>query len=76
MTPKPTVTTAASAPSGQSVLKVTYRSDWRLKIVIFLLLMALAYLVFTFASMVPQARAHFIDLLLNPRLDFFMSSRL
>lgn len=73
MSPKPTVTTANSGAPGQTYLKVSYRSDWRLKIVIFLLLIVIAYLVFTFASMVPQARAHFIDLLLNPRLDFFMT---
>lgn len=72
MTPKPTITTAAGSGPVQQ-LTVRYRSDRPLRFAIFLLLIFIGYIGFTVASMVPQARAHFIDLLLHPNFNFFLS---
>lgn len=71
MSPKPTVTAPGVAHAPQ--LTVRYSSDKPLRFVIFLLLIFIGYIGFTVASMVPQARAHFIDLLLHPNFTFFLS---
>ncbi len=65
---------AATPASPQLVVSVT-RTDRTLYFVIVLLLMTLAYLVFCVASMVPQARAHFVDVFLHPSLGFFLSGK-
>lgn len=71
MSPKPTITAAGVSHAPQ--LTVRSRSDFRLRMVIFLLLIFIGYIGFTVASMVPQARTHFIDPLLSPNLNFFLS---
>ena len=51
------------------------RRSSTLVFVIVVQMIALAYLVFCIASMVPQARAHFVDVFLHPDLSFFLNGR-
>lgn len=49
------------------------RGVLKLKIVIVFQMAIIAYLVFSILSMVPRARAHFIDVLLSPSISFLMA---
>lgn len=62
-------------PAPPQLVVSVSRTDRTLYFVIVLLLMSLAYLVFCVASMVPQARAHFVDVFLHPSLGFFLAGK-
>ena len=67
----------ATNPGSQQLVvtldKAKNRTTSVLNFVIIVQMLALAYLVFCIASMVPQARAHFVDVFLHPDLSFFLA---